>query len=60
MSKIIMISAGCLEIISGLIFLAIVRFPAIAILFFISGILFVVSGLLTGKAEIKDSGNEEK
>lgn len=47
MSKLIMILAGCLEIIAGLIFLLIVKFPAIAILLFIAGILFIISGLLT-------------
>ena len=60
MSKNIMILAGCLEIIAGLIFLFVVKLPAIAILFFISGALFVVSGVLTGKAKMNDSDNEEK
>ena len=59
MSKIIMILAGCLEIIAGLIFLFAVKFPAISILLFISGILFIASGLLTGRAKMNDSGNEE-
>lgn len=54
MSKLIMILAGCLEITAGLIFLFVVRFNAIAILFFIAGILFVISGLLTRKKSDDD------
>ena len=59
MSKLIMISAGCLEIIAGLVFLLVVKFPAIAILFFISGILFIISGLLTKKTKLVDVDNDD-
>ena len=55
MSKnIIMFAAGGIEIVLGLIFLFVAKFPAIAILFVISGALFVASGVLTRKAEAKE------
>ena len=59
MSRIIMVLAGCLEIIAGVIFLFIVKFPAIAILLFISGILFIISGMLTGRVETNSSSNDD-
>lgn len=50
MSKVLMISAGCLEIIAGLIFLLAVKFPAAAILLLLAGVLFIIAGLLTKKS----------
>ena len=47
MSKIIMISVGCLWLILGLIFLIVAKFPMMGILFFFSVILFIVSGVLS-------------
>ncbi len=49
MSKIIMLSVGCLEILAGLIFLLFVRFTFMGILFIMAGALFIASWSLTKK-----------
>jgi len=51
MSKMIMLLAGGLEIVAGIIFLLIVKFTFMGILFLVAGLLFVVAGLLTKNAE---------
>lgn len=47
MAEIIMYIVACLEIVLGFTFLFIAKFPVMAILLFVSGLLFIVSGLLT-------------
>ena len=54
MSKLVMFLAGILEIIAGLIFLFVVKLKFIAVFLFIAGALFIISGLLTAKAESDD------
>ena len=60
MSKTIMFSAGCLEIIAGLIFLIAVKFPVMAILLLLSGIMFIVAGLFTMKAEGDNTVSDDR
>lgn len=59
---IIMFSVGGIEIVAGILFLFIAQFPVMAILFIISGALFIASGVLTRKGEmltVDESDNEE-
>ena len=47
MAKKLLIAAGCLELIAGIVFLLIVKFSFMGILFLIAGMLFISAALLT-------------